>query len=78
MLYFSIGEFKTSYYAICTGLSYLGLQVPAMFSGYLKDAVGYRDFFLIVMALCSVTFIVTAFIKVDSDFGKRKQNESEG
>lgn len=77
MLYFSIGEFKTSYYAICTGLSYLGLQVPAMFSGYLKDAVGYRDFFLIVMALCSVTFIVTAFIKVDSDFGKRKQNESE-
>ncbi len=72
MLYFSMGEFKTSYYAICTGLSYLGLQVPAMFSGFLKDAVGYRTFFVIVMFLCAITFIVTAFIKIDPEFGKKK------
>ena len=72
MLYFSMGEFKTSHYAICTGLSYLGLQVPAMFSGFLKDAVGYQTFFLIVMALCSITFLVTAFVKIDSEFGKKK------
>ena len=72
MLYFSMGPFKTSFYAICTGLSYLGLQVPAMFSGFLKDAVGYQTFFLIVMALCGVTFLVAWFVKIDPEFGKKK------
>ena len=71
MLYFSMGEYKTSHYAICTGISYLGLQVPAMFSGYMKDAVGYSTFFILVMALCSVTFLVAAFIKIDPQFGRK-------
>lgn len=71
MLYFSMGEFKTSHYAICTGISYLGLQVPAMFSGFLKDAVGYSTFFIIVMAMCSVTFLVSAFIRIDPQFGRK-------
>lgn len=71
MLYFSQGEFKTSHYAICTGLSYLGLLLPGMFSGWLKDAVGYRTFFIIVMACCVITFVVTAFLKIDPEFGKK-------
>ena len=71
MLYFSKGNFQTSHYAFCTAISYLGLMLPGMMSGWLKDAVGYSTFFLIVMALCSVTFAVTAFIKVDSEFGKK-------
>ncbi len=73
MLYFSQGEFKTSHYAICTGLSYLGLMLPGMLSGWLKDAVGYRTFFIIVMFLCVITFLVTAFIKIDPEFGKKKE-----
>lgn len=72
MLYFSQGEFKTSHYAICTGLSYLGLMLPGMVSGWLKDAVGYRTFFIVVMFLCAITFLVTAFIKIDPKFGKKK------
>ena len=52
MLYYSQGEFKTSHYAICTGLTYLGLMLPGMVSGWIKDLVGYRDFFIIVMFLC--------------------------
>ncbi len=76
MLYFAMGEFKTSHYAICTGISYLGLQVPGMFSGFLKDAVGYSTFFIIVMALCSVTFLVAAFIKVDPQFGRKNPTKN--
>lgn len=72
MLYFSQGAFKTSHYAICTGLSYLGLMLPGMLSGYLKDAVGYRTFFLIVMGFCVITFIVAALIKIDPKFGKKQ------
>lgn len=73
MLYFSMGEFKTSHYAVCTGLTYLGLMLPGMVSGYLKDAVGYSTFFIIVMALCVVTFLVAAFITIDPEFGKKHQ-----
>ena len=73
MLFIAQGEFKTSHYAICTGISYLGLMLPGMVSGWLKDAVGYRTFFIIVMCLCLITFIVTYFIKIDPQFGKRHE-----
>ena len=72
MLYYSQGKFRTSHYSICTGISYLGLMLPGMVSGYIKDAVGYQTFFIIVMACCLVTFLVTAFLKIDPDFGKKK------
>ncbi len=71
MLFYSQGEFKTSHYAICTGLSYLGLMLPGMVSGWIKDAVGYQTFFLLVMGFCAITFAVAALIKIDADFGKK-------
>ena len=73
MLYFSKGAFKTSHYAFCTAISYLGLMLPGMVSGWMKDALGYRTFFIIVMVLCTITFAVTALIKVDPDFGKKTE-----
>ncbi len=73
MLYFAQGEFKTSHYAFCTGLSYLGMTLPGMASGYLKDALGFRHFFILVMAICLITFLVTAFVKIDPHFGKKEE-----
>ena len=75
MLYFSKGSFQTSHYAFCTAISYLGLMLPGMLSGYLKDAMGYQAFFIMVMALCAITFIVKALIKVDPEFGKKAKSE---
>jgi PAT family beta-lactamase induction signal transducer AmpG len=75
MLYFSKGSFQTSHYAFCTAISYLGLMLPGMLSGWMKDILGYRTFFIIVMALCTITFAVTALIKVDPEFGKKKEND---
>ena len=72
MLYFSKGAFQTSHYAFCTAISYLGLMLPGMLSGYMKDALGYRLFFVVVTALCIITFLVASLIKVDKDFGKKK------
>lgn len=72
MLFYSQGKFRTSHYSICTGISYLGLMLPGMVSGYIKDCVGYQTFFIIVMVSCLVTFLVTAFLKIDPDFGKKK------
>ena len=76
MLYFSKGNYQTSHYAFCTAISYLGLMLPGMVSGWMKDALGYRSFFIIVMALCVITFAVTAFIKVDPEFGKKTETSA--
>ena len=73
MLYFSQGKFKTSHYAICTGISYLGLMLPGMVSGWMKDSMGYQTFFVVVMGLCVITFLVAAFIRIDPEFGKKKE-----
>lgn len=75
MLFYSQGRFKTSHYSICTGISYLGLMLPGMLSGYLKDFMGYRHFFIFVMASCVITFLVTAFLRIDPNFGKESGNE---
>lgn len=72
MLYFCQGEFKASHYALCTGISYLGLSVPGMASGYIKDMVGYQTFFVLVMFSCIISFIVTFFLKIDPSFGKKE------
>jgi PAT family beta-lactamase induction signal transducer AmpG len=77
MLYFSQGAYKTSHYAICTGISYLGLMLPGMISGYLKDIMGYRTFFILVMGFCAITFLVTAFINIDDSFGKKAKRREE-
>ena len=73
MLYYSQGKYKTSHYAICTGISYLGLMLPGMVSGFIKDAVGYQVFFNIVMVTCIITFVVTAFLKIEPEFGKKEE-----
>ncbi len=73
MLYFSKGQYQTSHYAFCTAISYLGLMLPGMVSGYMKDTMGYQTFFIVVMALCSITFLVTSLIKIDPEFGKKQQ-----
>ena len=79
MLFYSQGKFKTSHYSICTGISYLGLMLPGMVSGYLKDILGYRHFFIVVMACCVITFLVTDYLKIDPNFGKKeKEEEDEG
>ena len=79
MLFYSQGKFKTSHYSICTGISYLGLMLPGMVSGYLKDILGYRHFFIVVMACCVITFLVTNYLKIDPNFGKKeKEEEDEG
>ena len=39
--------------------------------------VGYRMFFIIVMACCAITFLVTAFLKIDPNFGKKEKEIKE-
>lgn len=71
LIYYSQGDHKTSHYALCTAFMALSMMIPGMFAGALQEAVGYQVFFLIVIAACSLTYIVTAFLKIDPEFGKK-------
>ena len=73
MLCYSGGKFRTSHCASCTGICERGLMLPGMISGYMKDMLGYRHFFIVVMACCAITFLVTAFLKIDPNFGKKEE-----
>jgi len=74
MMYFSEGEFKTSHYAICTAFMALSMMIPGMFAGYLQEAVGYVNFFWIVIVCCAATIVVTVFAdrKIDPRYGRKE------
>ena len=73
LIYYSQGEHKTSHYALCTAFMALSMMIPGLFAGALQEAVGYRTFFIIVMLACTMTYVVTAYLKIDPEFGKKKE-----
>ena len=73
LIYFCQGENKTSHYAICTGIMALTLMLPGMIAGWLQELMGYQMFFIMIVILCSLTFIVSALVKIDPDFGKKRE-----
>lgn len=73
LIYYSRGNYKTSHYALCTAFMALSMMIPGLFAGALQEAIGYQMFFLIVIAFCSVTFVVTSLLKIDPSFGKKEQ-----
>ena len=72
LIYYSQGEYKTSHYALCTALMALSLMASGFIAGWLQELVGYFWFFVIVVLLCAMTFIVSAFVKIDPEFGKKE------
>jgi len=73
LIYYCQGEFKTSHYALCTALMAFSMWLPGLISGMLQEAVGYRMFFIIVVAACSITFVVSSLLKIDPEYGKKKE-----
>ena len=73
MMYFSEGEFKTSHYAICTAFMALSMMLPGFVAGYIQEAIGYINFFWMVMACCVATFVVTYFVDkhIDPEYGRK-------
>jgi PAT family beta-lactamase induction signal transducer AmpG len=74
LIYISEGNHKTAHYAIATGLMALGMMVPGMISGWMQSLLGYKYFFVWVTISTLPAFVITYFLKIDPDFGK-KTNE---
>ena len=71
LIYYARGTHETAHYAIATAFMAAGMMLPGMMSGKLQEIMGYQGFFLWIMACCVVTFVVSAFLKIDKDFGKK-------
>ena len=71
MIFFAQGKYPTAHFAISTAFMSLGMMFPGMISGYIQEWLGYENFFIWVMLCTAITFIVSALIKIDPNFGKK-------
>jgi PAT family beta-lactamase induction signal transducer AmpG len=55
-------EYKTSHYAISTGIMALGMMLPGFVSGWVQQAVGYRMFFILVCLLTIPGMLTIPFL----------------
>lgn len=72
-LYISRGPHETVHYALCTAFMAAGMMLPGAVSGWLQEVVGYERFFVWIMISTIPSFLVTALIPLDAEFGKRTE-----
>jgi PAT family beta-lactamase induction signal transducer AmpG len=71
MIHIARGKHATAHYAICTGFMALGMMIPGLWSGWLQDHIGYRNFFSWVIVATIPSFLVAAFLPLEAGFGKQ-------
>jgi PAT family beta-lactamase induction signal transducer AmpG len=76
LIFISDGEYKTAHFAIATGLMALGMMLPGMISGWIQAQLGYLNFFIWVCISTIPAFIITKFIRIDPEFGKKRSVSS--
>ncbi|MDZ8094529.1 MAG: MFS transporter [Nostoc sp. DedQUE05] len=73
LMYICQGEYKTSHFAISTGIMALGMMLPGLVSGYLQKELGYPLFFVLVCLLTIPGMIALFFIPLKEEL-KRQNN----
>lgn len=81
IMYVSQGPYKTSHYAISTGIMALGMMLPSMLSGKIQMALGYEHFFmlsafisLITLCIVPLTFKIKSIEETEKTFRQHKIN----
>ena len=72
LIYVAEGESKTSHYAIATGFMALGMMLPGMLSGYIQQYLGYFNFFIWVFLATIPGLILSRFLIIPKDYGKKE------
>ena len=62
LIYIAREEYKTSHFAISTGIMALGMMLPGLISGSLQQALGYPIFFVLVCFLAIPGMLTLLFI----------------
>ncbi|MFN6487190.1 MULTISPECIES: AmpG family muropeptide MFS transporter [unclassified Nostoc] len=73
LMYICQGEYKTSHFAISTGIMALGMMLPGLVSGYLQKALGYPLFFVLICLLTIPGMIALFFIPLKEE--PKRQNK---
>ena len=76
MMYFADGPYKTSHYAICTAFMALGMMLPGMAAGFIKEQIlgnSYQMFFIWVLGCNLATWLVTFLVRphIDPEYGSK-------
>lgn len=77
MMYFAEGPYKTSHYAICTAFMALGMMLPGMAAGWIKEHLlgnSYAYFFIWVLICNAATWLVTAMVRphINPEYGAKR------
>ncbi|MFA9391053.1 MAG: MFS transporter [Prolixibacteraceae bacterium] len=72
LIYYVNGQNETSHYALATGIMALGMMLPGMLSGWIQEYLHYEHFFIWVIACTLPGLILIPFLKIDKDFGKKR------
>ena len=67
LMYIAKGKYKTSHFAISTGIMALGMMIPGLVSGILQNALGYVNFFILVICLTIPGMIILFFIPIEDE-----------
>ena len=81
MMYISQGAYKTSHYAISTGIMALGMMAPSMAAGWLQMRLGYTAFFglasllsLVALAIVPLSFKIKSIEETEAAFRTHKHS----
>ena len=84
IMYVSQGKYKTSHYAISTGIMAIGMMLPSMLSGKLQVTLGYKHFFVTVailsvcmLSVIPLTFKIKSIEETEQAFKKHQMSLSD-
>lgn len=63
----SKGPYKTSHFAISTGIMALGMRIPGMLSGFIQEKIGYLFFFGLVCILTLPGMLTIFFLPFEKE-----------
>jgi PAT family beta-lactamase induction signal transducer AmpG len=66
-MYIAKEPYKTSHFAISTGLMALGMMLPGMVSGFIQNAMGYTGFFITALCLTLPGMAFIFFIPLENN-----------
>lgn len=67
LMYIARKPYKTSHFAISTGLMALGMMIPGMLSGIIQNALGYTSFFITVLVFTIPGMFLLFFIPLEDN-----------
>ncbi len=73
LIQISKGKYKTSLYAIASGVMAFGMMVPGVVSGYLQQWLGYNYFFIVATLLTIPGMVIIFFIPLNDSSASASQ-----